>query len=153
MATMTDILAGSWHLIHSTFPMWRKAGINNVTFNYSIAEKDGVKGLLDDVKYLRYDDHRSLKGYDKPKENDQAAFNWRGKGLLMIASSEWRVDWLNQNKNCAVISFSKSLFSPAGVDIICRSKYPPATDILAAMEYINSHSDLREKAANLFKVP
>lgn len=53
-------------------------------------------------------------------------FKWRGNGLLVIASSKWKVLGCNTSDvegshPWAVTFFEKTLFTPAGLDIYARS--------------------------------
>ena len=47
-------------------------------------------------------------------------FVWRGRRLLRLFASHWTVAGLSNDGTIAVISFSKTLASPAGVDVIVR---------------------------------
>lgn len=46
-------LEGKWYIISTNFPMWLKGDKINPNFNYKISEKDGVIGLIDEVKYTQ----------------------------------------------------------------------------------------------------
>jgi hypothetical protein len=53
-------------------------------------------------------------------------FKWRGSGLLLIASSKWQVLGCNASEAegsqpWALTFFEKTLFTPAGLDILARS--------------------------------
>jgi hypothetical protein len=50
------------------------------------------------------------------------AFSWRGKGWLMIASSKWEILGWGEDDGVAwvVTYFSKTIFTPAGIDVYCR---------------------------------
>lgn len=53
-------------------------------------------------------------------------FKWRGNGLLFIASSKWQVLGCNTSEAeggypWAATFFEKTLFTPAGLDILARS--------------------------------
>jgi len=53
-------------------------------------------------------------------------FNWRGNGLLFIATSKWQVLGCNTSDEedshpWAVTFFERTLFTPAGLDIYARS--------------------------------
>lgn len=91
------------------------------SFTYTITEKKGQEVLLDEVKYLKNTKAKTIKGYDYPDTKNNNAFTWRGKGLLIIAKSKWEVKLMDEQKQWAVIYFSKTLFTPEGVDIISRT--------------------------------
>ncbi len=114
------ILAGTWFIVSSNFPMWLKGDKMNPTFNYTLTEKKGEQVLLDEVKYTKNGKQRSILGYDHADTKNDQAFIWRGKGLLSIAKSKWQVVMIDEKEGWAVIHFSKTLFTPEGVDIISR---------------------------------
>jgi hypothetical protein len=107
--------------------MWLKGDKLDPTFTYSTTKKNAsVPVLLDEVNYRKKGKLKTLTGYDCQDKNDSSAFVWRGKGLLGLVRSSWRVALLDTNGQWAVIWFSKTLFTPEGVDIIARqSNLPP----------------------------
>lgn len=117
-------LEGKWHIILSNFPMWLKGDKINPTFNYKIAERSGVIGLTDEVKYTQNGKIKSINGFDKPLDVEYTSFEWRGNGILSLLSSKWQVLYLDNIENWAIIYFEKTLFTPKGYDVICREKHP-----------------------------
>lgn len=113
-------IIGTWFIISTNFPMWLNGKKTNPTFNYTLAQKKGKEVLLDEVKYLKKGKTKTITGYDYPDKNNAQAFTWKGKGLLFIARSHWEIKLLNAEEGWAVIYFSKTLFTPQGVDIISR---------------------------------
>lgn len=122
MNNLLQILSGTWFIISTNFPMWLKPNMNNPSFTYTIIEKKGKFVLLDEVNYLKNKKPKTISGYDYPDTENKNAFTWRGKGLLIIAKSKWEVKLMDEQKQWAVIYFSKTLFTPEGVDIISRNK-------------------------------
>ncbi|MFN8344086.1 MAG: lipocalin family protein [Spirosomataceae bacterium] len=124
---LLTLLVGTWFIHATNFPMWLKGDKVNPTFNYSlVAEREGV--LLDEVKYRQNGKEKSIVGYDTQNSSDSSVFVWRGKGLLHLLKSEWKVALMDEAGQWAVIRFSKTLFTPEGVDIISRSSsLSPAT--------------------------
>jgi hypothetical protein len=117
-----EMLEGRWHIILTNFPMWLKGDKQNPTFNYKIAIKNGIKGLMDSVEYLKNGSIKSINGFDKPLNNSNTAFEWNGNGLLGLLSSKWQVLHLDTKDNWAIIYFEKTLFTPKGYDVIAREK-------------------------------
>lgn len=118
---MIQFLLGTWMICSTNFPMWTKGGKLHPTFNYSIvADRENV--LFDEVKYVQKGKEKSIRGYDMQDPEDASKFTWRGKGLLFIAKSRWQVVLKDPQEKWAVIYFSKTLFTPEGVDIIAREK-------------------------------
>lgn len=116
---MLQFLIGTWFICSTNFPMWTKGDKLHPTFNYTI-QNEQKKILYDVVKYTKKGKEKSIKGYDRQDNNDPSKFTWRGKGLLFIAKSKWQVVLQDPKGNWAVIYFSKTLFTPEGVDIISR---------------------------------
>lgn len=149
---MIDILPGTWYILLSNFPMWKRKGVINPTFNYTLSEKDGEKILLDEVKSVKHGMRKSIEGFDYQDKEDASQFTWRGKGWLMLFTSKWKVEWLNADNTCAIISFQKTWATPAGVDIISRQKFAPESVIQEARAVISQSAHLKEMAENLFEV-
>lgn len=117
---MLQFLIGTWFICSTNFPMWTKGDKLHPTFNYTLAAQKGKQVLFDEVKYLKKGKQKSIQGYDRQDKNDPSRFTWRGKGLLFIAKSNWQVVLKDPKGNWVVIHFSKTLFTPEGVDVICR---------------------------------
>src|ERR1700753_470148 len=87
----------TWHVTHSTLPMWRKARNVRITYTELPPKPPSTAPRLDDlVAYqdLNGDKEKTVRGVDTPAEGAGAAgwaYDWRGKGWLMIASSHWEV--------------------------------------------------------------
>ncbi|OJD32296.1 histidinolphosphatase-like protein [Diplodia corticola] len=134
-------LQGKWHVTHSTLPMWRTK--RNVTITYTpVADSTKIDDL---VEYQALDGSsttakiKSVHGVDTPAADCAGwAWDWRGKGWLVIASSRWEVlgygDELDGGGNggggaqtqppdarqWVVTYFAKTLFTPAGIDLYSR---------------------------------
>ncbi|MCC6897030.1 MAG: hypothetical protein IT321_29695 [Anaerolineae bacterium] len=120
-----DWLPGTWTVQATNFPLWLKGDKLAPTFTYTALD-DGR--LLDEVRYQRQADGstQTITGYDR-FDTATGRFIWRGKGLLFIARSEWRVLTAADDGQTAIILFSKTLFTAAGLDVIARSSdYDPA---------------------------
>lgn len=130
MKTLLHTLVGTWFICGTNFPMWLKGDKTEPTFTYSLIEKpDGTAILLDEVRYVKQGRSRTITGYDYPDPRDSTAFIWRGKGLLSLLRSHWRVALQDPKGQWAVIWFSKTLFTPEGIDIISRQPQLSPADI------------------------
>ncbi len=112
-------ILGTWYVQLTNFPKWTKPEISNPTFNYSL--KNATK-LSDEVKYQKNGKEKSIKGVDKVLNEDFSKFRWRGRGLLFFVRSKWEVVYMSEDKQTMIIQFQKSLFSPAGIDVLSREK-------------------------------
>ena len=122
MNSIFNILSGTWFIISSNFPMWLDGTKTNPTFNYTVAEKNGKTFLIDEVKYTKNGKTKTINGFDYLNPKNDKAFTWQGKGFLAIAKSRWEIKLIDENNQWAVIWFSKTLFTPEGVDIISKNK-------------------------------
>lgn len=114
--------------------MWLSGNKTEPTFTYTLSEKRGKAGLTDEVHYKKNGRAKVIKGFDYPDATNERAFIWRGNGLLAIAKSKWEVKLIDTTQGWAVIHFSKTLFTPEGVDVISRKKELDA----ATLNYIKA---------------
>lgn len=120
MDNILHTLVGTWFICATNFPMWLKGNKTHPTFHYSlVAHKE--RTLLDEVKYIQNGKSKTITGYDLQDHDDPTVFVWRGKGILSLLKSQWKVAIIDSKGQWAVIWFSKTLFTPEGVDIISRT--------------------------------
>lgn len=141
-------LLGTWHIVETTFPMWLRGDKHGPTLNYSAHPEPGRLGDL-----VRYRDRRGrtreIRGTDRQDPSNPAHFTWRGRGLLWLLSSDWYVIHHDAQAGLAVIFFTKTLFTPAGVDIIARTTPPSAEALAEGREALSARPDLRAHLAAL----
>ena len=113
-------LAGVWYIVLSNFPMWTKGDKIKPNFNYNIETKNGIRGLSDEVKFLKNGKTKSIKGWDRPTDQENTKFIWRGSGLLSNAKSQWEILYRSEDFSWMVIHFEKTLFTPEGYDVVCK---------------------------------
>jgi len=142
-------LLGTWFIIGSNFPMWLKGDKTSPTFTYTLMQKHRQEVLLDEVKYQKKGRTKTITGFDHPQGDNPKAFVWRGKGLLAIAKSKWEVKLIDPKGEWAVIHFSKTLFTPEGIDIISRKPKLDAATVLAIKEKILKDPQLKEQLSTL----
>ena len=162
----TDWLTGTWHVTHSTLPMWKSK--RNVTITYkplppstpSPAAQDGTNRLDDLVTYqaLSSDKVKTMAGVDTANGTDTGSWEWRGKGMMMLITSHWEIlgyGEVDSEHQWAVTYFSKTLFTPAGCDIYSRAKegLPEAvlSDIKKALAGIE-YEPVQKLAEEIFEV-
>jgi len=132
-APSLDFLQGTWHVTHSTLPMWKSK--RNVSITYTALEPsvpsitpEKTDRLDDLVKYqgLHSDKEHTVHGVDKACDGSTDTWDWRGKGWLAVASSHWEVLGWGDNgvdKDVWVVTyFAKTLFTPAGIDVYSRRR-------------------------------
>ena len=161
----TDWLTGTWHVTHSTLPMWKSK--RNVTIVYkplppstSSPAQDGTNRLDDIVYYqtLSSDKVKTIAGIDTANGNDTSTWGWRGKGMLTLISSHWEIlgyGDLEDEHQWVVTYFSKTLFTPAGIDVYSRKKEGvPEAALTALKEAIagSEHEPVQKLAQEIFEV-
>jgi hypothetical protein len=153
-----EFLMGTWHVTHSSLPLWKDK--RNVNITYKEIDSSGVK--IDDlVQYqaVGSDKIKSINGVDTPTPGNPGAWDWRGKGWLKIASSHWEClgfGHADGNNKWAVTYFAKSLFTPAGMDIYSWDKQglPQSTvdDIIQALKGLEIE-EITNLADTMFEIP
>lgn len=125
-------LAGRWHIQITNFPMWLAGTKRRPSLEYGLL--DGDPRLSDTVTYVTARGARKqIAGYDAQDPGHGAHFTWRGKGLLSLLSSDWYVVHLDAAAGVAAIYFTRTLFTPAGVDVIARAEEAPAAALEPAL--------------------
>lgn len=137
-----EALAGKWYINQSNFPMWLKGDKTHPTFNYTIEKRKDILGLKDEVIYSKKGQQKKIVGFDTPINETQTEFVWRGKGILGIAKSKWKVLYLDMEENWGIIEFEKTLFTPAGYDVISRDKIL-SPDLLKTIERVLETLEVR----------
>ncbi|KAI9804070.1 MAG: hypothetical protein M1825_001471 [Sarcosagium campestre] len=179
-APSTDWLKGEWFVTHSSLPLWKNK--KNVIIKYTPLppEKGGIThgtDLLDDlVSYQKIGSEKvqTVHGLDRVSGDDAGAWDWRGLGMMRIASTHWEIlgygalvrpgedgtlvyaTQVPKPEDWVVTFFQKTIFTPAGIDLYFRSPTAVTPDVvdgvkaaLAKME----HDVARKLAGDLFEIP
>lgn len=146
----TAELAGTWHVLDSTFPMWLEGAKTDPSFTYHVIEDGQTTQRMDDVVAYRKDGAPdTIDGIDTQDPEDSSHFTWRGKGLLFLFKSDWYVVMRAPDRSWAVIYFSSTIATPEGVDIIARTRDLPAETLAGIRAAILADPLLRAKATGL----
>ncbi|KZV80873.1 hypothetical protein EXIGLDRAFT_730156 [Exidia glandulosa HHB12029] len=152
---LVEEIMGKWHVVRSSLPMWK--GKKDVTLTYT-----PIKPTTDPLSFKDLVEYRgegkpatstpsSVKGVDH--QQGAARFEWRGSGWLKIATSKWEL--IGYGGQWAVSFFAKTLFTPAGIDILVRTPGELADDVLdgIARDIVAVGGDVGALAHGLFAVP
>jgi hypothetical protein len=157
---------GTWHVTGSTLPLWK--GKVNVKLTYKplplpSASDNKTPDLDDLVEYQKSGSSKvsTVKGVSRSSSTADLeygwTFNWRGKGWLAIASSKWEIlGWGEEaSGNTWVVSFfGKTLFTPAGIDILSSSPNGPSRETVDSIkQQLAQFDSAKDLAGTLFKVP
>lgn len=110
-------LQGTWHVVATNFPMWTKGDRRNPRFIYG-AERDGH--FDDTVEYEQGGRTKQILGVDTMEAPNK--FVWRGKGWLHLFTSRWEIISVSSDEQLVALKFTKTLFTPAGIDLIARTR-------------------------------
>jgi hypothetical protein len=166
-----DWISGTWNVSYSSLPLWK--GKQNVRISYALCgstpqDSSRMPDLDDHVESQKIGQTKvsNIHGISRPVEVEGIgfglAFRWRGKGLLKLISSNWEilgygVDNNAQEPNDWVVTFfSKTTFTPAGIDIYTRTKEDLSDATLQAIKakLISLSDDKFTAIANsIFEVP
>jgi hypothetical protein len=138
------------------------------------SDKTAFPDLSDLVEYQKKSGgaYSSVNGVSRsvnvPDLGSGWAFSWRGKGWLMIASSQWEVLGYGsdiagaapgaegQAKDWIVTYFSKTLFTPAGIDIYCRNEEGVSAECIENIKKeLGGFEDesVKKLAGEIFSIP
>lgn len=132
------LLEGKWYVIATNFPMWLDKENTDPNFNYTnFREKNGKQIFDDCVMYLKSKTPKQIKGKDKQKNADELKFSWRGKGVLALFKSNWRVIASDKEGRWIVIYSTKTLVSPEGVDIIAKKRNLSESEIKSIISHLD----------------
>lgn len=133
-----SLLEGKWYVVGTNFPMWLDEKNTGPNFNYTnFREKKGKLVFDDCVMYSKNKKPKQIKGTDKQKKSDELKFAWRGKGLLGLFKSNWRVIASDKEGRWIAIYSTKTLVSLEGVDIIARKKNLSESEIKGIIEHLD----------------
>ena len=133
-----SLLEGKWFVVATNFPMWLKKENTGPNFNYTNFREKNNKLVFDDcVMYVKDKSPKKIKGKDKQKTKDELKFSWRGKGLLGLFKSNWRIIASDKEGRWIAIYSTKTLVSPEGVDIIARKKDLSENEIKGIITHVD----------------
>lgn len=118
-----EALSGTWWVVRTSLPLWRRRTDPSITYG---PLPDG--GVSDTVRYRSRGRWRTIEGIDRRVVDDPGVVEWRGTGALTRwATSRWSI--LQYDEPWMIIHFSRTPFTPAGVDILWRKPAPDASDV------------------------
>ncbi|EUC54727.1 TrfA domain protein, putative [Rhizoctonia solani AG-3 Rhs1AP] len=159
---------GKWHVVQSTLPLWKSRSDVTITYSQIATSSPDVVKFDDIVEYrsraspgsarsrivgvdtLVTTHHGAPEGY-----KSGVSYHWRGKGWLMIATSNWQVLGYNPDLGWAVTYFSKTLFTPAGLDVYVRDPTVVSEEVVKGILEAtkNVGGEIGSLAEDFFEVP
>lgn len=141
-------LEGTWKVEGTTFPMWLDGTKQSPKFRYS--NFDGPR-MDDTVSYEKNGVTETIEGVDTQHAKVPTHFTWHGRGVLGLFTSEWDVVFVDSRERFAIITFSKTLATPEGLDVIARTKMDD-TAWADALAHIEAMPELRALATGLTRL-
>ncbi|KAK6512315.1 hypothetical protein TWF481_001203 [Arthrobotrys musiformis] len=155
-------LLKTWWVTTSTLPMWKSAKNIRITYTLIPSTKNiddiihynprsGPPATTSTPEEAAKLVTKSIHGVDYPLSEDDKdlTYKWRGKGLLFIATSRWQVvgyggrdvraivgeggEEVLEGVEWVVTYFEKSLFTPAGVDVMTVAREGVDEEVLGAI--------------------
>ena len=115
------VLEGTWFVLATNFPMWTKGRRTQPRFVYAgVRTVRGQECFDDTVEYVEGGRSRTIVGVDT--QLGPGRYQWRGKGWLWFFTSRWEIRSVSPDEQSLVISFEKTWATPAGFDVISRTK-------------------------------
>jgi hypothetical protein len=130
-----------------------------ITYTPLSAQTEGPVQFLDRVEYSKAgSSKRSIIDGVDTQQDHPTHFRWRGKGILMIATSRWQLLGCGSGDDgeepWALTFFEKTWFTPAGMDIYSRTpqglSVPLVEEILAKVKGLQG--DVAAIADGFFEV-
>lgn len=116
-AALAALLPGTWRIGATNVPSWLSGERLRPTFRYEPKSSDPL-AFDDTVSYTTADGiEKTVVGVDRLRRD---GFVWRGRRHLALFTTRWEVAGATADANIAVLRFSRSRRSPAGVDVIVR---------------------------------
>ncbi|KAF8701070.1 hypothetical protein RHS03_06575, partial [Rhizoctonia solani] len=115
-----DKFMGKWHVISSTLPLWKSRSDVTITYSPLLISPSSTTIKFDDIVEYR---SRSSPGSPKSRVigvDTLVATPHDAPEGLTIATSKWQVLGYDPDQGWAVTYFSKTLFTPPGLDIYVR---------------------------------
>lgn len=144
-------LLGTWYIVRTTFPMWRNGKNSHPSLNYGRIDGDPAR-IEDLVVYRRGGKTKQIRGIDRQDPQLSCHFTWRGRGLLALLTSEWYVVDLDRDAGVMAIYFSKTLFTPEGMDVAASSPTPDPAAVAACVARVRASASLRPYADALVEI-
>ncbi|QIW95613.1 hypothetical protein AMS68_001131 [Peltaster fructicola] len=161
-------LTETWHVTHSTLPMWKSKRNVRIQYTPLPPSRESIKELDTDrmndlVTYqgLKGEKISTIEGIDTAAttETGRGEWDWRGKGLLKIASSHWEIlGWGSEGDTAnkwVVTMFAKTMFTPAGIDVYSKSSSGLQPQSVAAIKQALAaieDENVQKMATELFEV-
>lgn len=116
-------MSGKWYIQKTSINFWLNRFSPTVT--YTIEKNSPEIKILDRVRYINScGKTKEVIGYDSLRTDINGQFRWQAKSwYLRFLKSEWGIVAHDEEYNdWAVTYFSKTAFTPEGMDIYSRSK-------------------------------
>lgn len=160
----TEKLLGSWHITHTTSPVWKDKRNVVVTYTALPSKSHSARPQLDDlITYQTLESRKSqtMHGTDTPSAAGLGSWTWRGNGWLKFVTSQWEIlgyealEREGKEGSWLVVLAQKSLFTPAVLNVCTRGKDGLESERLEAVKVALKgleHEELKVLVDGLYEV-
>ncbi len=152
---------GLWHIFATNLNMWKSKLTPTITYSIHDQLPDGRVRIFDLVEYYTKRPFvgfvpTDIKGIDTQSTYKPSRFQWRGNGLLKPLTSQFGFIYVDnetpadQPYQWAATMFGSSLFTSAGVDLMTRTRQPPAHVVKNFVQLCQTHPIIGPKSRDLF---
>ncbi|MGL4339936.1 MAG: hypothetical protein ACRCSP_05895 [Rhodoglobus sp.] len=131
---LAELLPGSWTVAATNLPMLLSGRRRDPRFDFDIVSRTPLV-MTEDATYRigpgkNEGEYRHILGKNSFTGDE---FVWRAAGLRRFAAIRWTVAGASHDRTIAVLNFSQSMLTPAGVNIIVRerTRHPELRAIIA----------------------
>lgn len=154
---------GLWHIIASNLNMWKNKLTPTVTYSIHDRLPDGRVRLNNLVEYYSKKlciGYRptSVEGIDTQLPIKPSRYQWRGSGLLTLFTNESGFIFVDNETasdrpyQWIAKIYSPTVFSSGGIDLMARTRHPPAHVLNDFVQLCRDNSMLKSKSANMFYI-
>ena len=152
---------GLWHILGTNLNMWKDKLTPTITYSIHDQLPDGRVHINDLVEYYTKRPFvgfvpTSISGIDTQLSNKPSRFQWRGNGVLKLFTSQFGFVFVDdetpvgQPYQWVATIFGSTLFTSAGIDLMTRTRQPPAHVLNKFVRLCQDHPILRTKSTNMF---
>ena len=152
---------GLWHILASNVNIWKDKLTPTVTYSIHHQLPDGRVCLNDLVEYSSKRlcfGYRptSMEGINTQIDERTSRYQWRGNGVLKFLTNDFGFIFVDNETasdrpyQWIAMIYSSTFFSSGGINLMTRTRQPPAHVLNDFVRFCRDHPILKLKSANMF---
>lgn len=152
---------GLWHILATNVNLWKDKLTPTVTYSIHNQLPDGRVCLNDLVEYYSKRPcfgyrPSSMEGIDTQLTRKTSRFRWQGNGLMKIFTSDFAFLYIDHRTDSdrpyqwIATVFSSNLISNGGMNLMTRTRQPPAHILNDFVGFCRTNPILKRKSTNMF---